>query len=418
MRTKYYYTTLLLMLFIQQFSFSQGYVFNSLIEDVSLSCGQGDIADGLPPGAFDTPELLIVGTGTNVRGVRLEGNNTGNYIAISPQELFCGYTFNPTLDRSNYCEDRYIEYINIRPDDNFKIITPNPGMGNRRTEITLEASPGYHPLVYNWQYFDIKDNRWKQFPSRFLGQSSITFDAEDLFGANAEDYIDESIQYKLELCNGWSPAGPYIYVFEFPSPEFKGATPSSTVCSYTEDGSFELKLGRNLFANEKLAVTIYEQDITTGNFTIIPTGGQNFSVTSLRNNGDGTFSYVWPRNLPAKTYRIKYQTARRTDNITQSSFNSLVFAGEVTIQNSPSVGFTVSKSDKNCFSTNDGYIDVQATGLGNMFFYQYRKDGQVQVVAGQSWIPFTSSTRISGLNEATYRVQVRQVREGKDCYAR
>lgn len=433
MRNNYSLIITIFVLFIQQFCFSQGYVIYQKTERAILSCGQGDIADGAVPCRNGlTGVASVKGNITGLYSTDI-GNNEGctdqsnsdRFIPVSnPEELFCGKTFNPTIDISNYCYDHEVSFVSVRPDDNFKILTPNPGIANKRTEITLEATPGYHPLVYNWQYLDINSNTWKQFPSRFLGKSSITFDAEDLFGASAEDYIDQSIQYKLELCNGWSPTGPYIYIFEYPSPGLSSIDTNPITCNYDSDGDFTINIDRNLFSNEELVITLYNS-----NNVLV---GQE-QTTSLINNGDGTFSFKWPRMLDAGSYLLKYQTHGGRGGIdpNDSSWNSLIVE-PFTILDAAKVEFTITgQSEETCFDENDGYIDVEATREGNRtLYYQLIKNGTVQIFNGTKWVNYTgtnaqnetfnsfisnTTTRISKLGKGTYRVKVR---DSHECYMR
>ncbi len=409
---------IILFLGIYNISYSQGYKFHEIIEDSSLTCGQGDIADGLPPDAFDRGTLFISGTGNSLRGVFIsyDDGKTGTLISLTPEQLICGHTFDRPVDLSSFCEDVFVDFVSIRPDDNFKITSGLAPGEDTIPVVKLDATPGYHSLVYNWQYLDYKDNEWKNFPSQFLGNSSIDFSVVDLFGNNASEYTNRPINYRIQLCNGWSPPNS-IFTFTFipESPEFINAIPTPTTCNYDEDGSFELIIGRNINADEKLAITIYEKD--TGN---VPSGGQNLNVrrADLITNSNGTFSYKWPLVLPANTYEIKYQTGRTSEDLS-NVFNSLVPVGEVIVKNSKEVTFSLTQaSDKTCFSRNDGYIDVIADGEDRRtFFYQLLKDGVVQRVGGQEWIPFTNAktTRIEGLGEAKYRVKVQ---DSEKCFFR
>ena len=215
------------------------------------------------------------------------------------------------------------------------------------------------------------------------------------------------------------------------SPEFKGVIPQAITCNGYEDGSLELKIGRDLNSNEKLAVTLFQEDITSGDFIIIPTGGQKFEITTLTNNGDGTFSYFWPEELPAGNFKIKYQTVNMATAVEPSSFDALNFIGTPFEINSVTpVMFSITNiSDQTCFNKNDGYIDVSATReAGRGLFFQLTKNGNIQVFNGTNWVNYTGSdpknetfnsfsstttTRINKLGKGDYRVKVR---DSQKCY--
>ncbi|CAL2094953.1 conserved hypothetical protein [Tenacibaculum sp. 190524A05c] len=426
MRNNYKRILFMVFFLVQEFCFSQGYRPDYLTSNGVVDCGQtttnyGDSFDiqintsGNRPTGYTEVEI---GRATE-DGSPCEFENRRN-VNLNVNQAFCN-TF--SFDLYGCCSGESGTF-RIIPDSSFKIITPNPGSNNRRTEITLEATPGYYSSVYNWKYFDIFSNSWKLFPSRFLGQSSITFDASDLFGANAGNYIDRSIQYKIEMCNGWSPTTPYTYVFEFPSPELSGISTKPTTCNYDSDGEFTLNVQRNLLSGEELVVTLYN----TSNILI----GQQFT-TSLINNGNGTYGFKWPVRLDAGNYRIKYQThgGRNGINANDPSWNSLVFTN-FTINEPAKVIFSVVRnSDENCFAADDGYIDISASREnGRSLFYQLTKDGVIQRFNGASWVNYNGSnpivetyysfdnattTRISKLGEGIYRVKVR---DSQECYMR
>ncbi|MCH2035212.1 MAG: hypothetical protein MK202_17020 [Tenacibaculum sp.] len=269
-----------------------------------------------------------------------------------------------------------------------------------------------------------------------------------------EILVNESVEFnkilrvKAELNNsnlnihGTIHIGPQEYlpvigteIFTFNiisnSPEFKSVTTKSISCNGYEDGSLELKVGRDLEPNEKLAVTLFKEDITSGDFTIIPTGGQKLNITSLVNNGDGTYSYNWPEELPAGNYRMKYQTVNIATNVSPGSFDLLVFVGDIiTIDSVDPVNFAIDTiSDENCFNEKDGYIEVSAFREGSRtLLYQLSNNGIVQIFNGTNWVNYTGSdpenetyypftnddkTIINKLGKGIYRVKVR---DAQKCY--
>ena len=414
------YVIIMAFCFLVEHSFSQGYVLG-YNENAAYICGPGDV-----PGP--QAALYVVASGKMINGILVSenGGTSGNFVALTAQQLFCGHTFNPPLDTSSDCYSSDVTYVSIRPDNNFKILTPRPTVGNTVPSITLEATPGYHELVYNWMYFDIVSNSWEQFPSRFLGESSITFTAEDLFGNNASNYINKSIQYKLELCNGWSPmSSPYTYNLIYPSPELNGITTKKTSCSYTTDGGFKINVNRNLSTGETLVITLYD----AANNALV---GQEFTTT-LTNNGNGSYGYTWQADLDPINYKLKYQTHNSNSGISPNdpTWDSLEFSQIFIIDKaSKLILANPTLASETCFQENDGYINISATGeSGRTFFYQLKENSVPQVFNGtnwttftgsnmdDSWIPFTNSnnSKINTLGKGNYSVQVR---DSKKCYSK
>ncbi|MDE1207637.1 hypothetical protein [Tenacibaculum larymnensis] len=429
---------LLILLLYSCLGFGQGYVFHEVIESLSLTCGNGDIADGAIPCKNSISISIVDGEIQGIlkseKGNKIDCSDSNNFelIELNPEQLFCGYTFIEGLDLSNYCYNHEVTYISIIPDNDFKILTPDPGVNNTTTSITLEASSGYHELVYNWMYYDPITNGWKKFPQEYLGKSSITFTAKDLFGSEAHLYTSKSIQYKLELCNGWSPKEPYTYVFISESPQLQDPiVTQKTSCNYKADGSLTFDFKRDLYTTEKLAVIIYQQNTESGKYDVIL--DQKLDIESLEKINETTYRYQWANNLPHGTYKLKYQTGKKGVGINPEdiSWSNLVPV-EFTIEETAKVDFQVTGSaDQNCFTVNDGYIDISATGESSRtFLYQLKKDDVIQVFNGTNWVnykgnnadnetwfPFTNAktTRISNLNKAAYNVKVK---DSEECLAK
>ncbi|CAM1364592.1 hypothetical protein TOREUM_30149 [Tenacibaculum litoreum] len=425
----------ILLLFYSFWGFGQGYIVDYVTKSQSnyRSCEN----DG------DAFWARVLTNGNIPIGYRLyedgyiEGRDPGTTLcqvsnqydtSLTPEDALCN-VFNYSLKG---CCTKELGSFRIIPDNDFKILTPDPGVNNTTTSITLEASSGYHELVYNWMYYDPITNGWEKLPQEYLGKSSITFTAKDLFGSEAHLYMSKSIQYKLELCNGWSPKEPYTYVFISESPQLQDPiVTQKTSCNYKADGSLTLDFKRDLYTTEKLAVIIYQQNTESGEYDVIL--DQKLDIESLEKINETTYRYQWVNNLPHGTYKLKYQTGKKGVGINPEdiSWSNLVPV-KFTIEETAKVDFEVIVSaDQNCFKINDGYIDINATGEGNrIFLYQLTKDGVIQFFNGTSWVkyegsnidnetwfPFTNAktTRISKLNKGAYSVKVR---DSEECLAK
>ncbi|MCH2035213.1 MAG: hypothetical protein MK202_17025 [Tenacibaculum sp.] len=323
----------------------------------------------------------------------------------------------------------------------------------KSTANTFSDTPRNVPYV-KWQYqTNAGTFFWKDFPASIRNRVPMDATVEEML---AEDFLPiqdiNVVRIRMVLTpppgRGFAPnlfgffeerdiimptASSEIISLDIfdASPELRGIVPKGITCNGDEDGSLELKLSRDLNSDEKLAVTLFKEDITSGDFTIIPTGGQKLNITSLVNNGDGTYSYNWPEELPAGNYRMKYQTVNIATNVSPGSFDLLVFVGDIiTIDSVDPVNFTIDTiSDENCFNEKDGYIEVSATREGSRtLLYQLSNNGIVQMFNGTNWVNYTGSdsenetyytftnndrTIISKLGKGVYRVKVR---DAQKCY--
>ncbi|CAL2075113.1 hypothetical protein [Tenacibaculum sp. 190524A05c] len=186
-----------------------------------------------------------------------------------------------------------------------------------------------------------------------------------------------------------------------------GPIPVDLECSYDENASFELKLGRNLFTdrNEELIVTL---NSLPDNQLI----GQK-STTSLISNSDGTYSYKWPEELKGGNYSVIYQTKIGNNPSSLSPLSSFEIKTPSNFQ------FKVEKlNDKSCFENSDGMVRITVDKFesGRTFQYRLYKVSGSAVTVFKDWTDFSSdSFDVGGLDESTFRIKVR---DNKKCYAR
>ena len=325
----------------------------------------------------------------------------------------------------NHCDDRTVTFstfgnsvkVTIEP---YTEINAQP-VDNSLCNITLQVDEdGFAPEVYVWQYYDVlstKTDKWTDFPTSFQGKYKINFGIEELFGNKANDYYYKAIDFRMKrYCNGKTTKA-IGYVLIGCSPEIEGKPKSKNVsCNYKTDGGFTVNLKRDLYDGETIVITLY--DITDAANVIV--FDQEYTDT-LVSNGDGTYSYKWRSNLDAGKYEIKYQTHDKPNGINtrDNSWRSVVPSDPFYVVKPKAVTYSLTSAvDKTCFTRDDGYIDIEADGEnGRTFFYQYLKNGIIQKVGGQEWIPFTNAktTRITRLGEANYRIKVQ---DSEKCFYR
>ena len=366
-----------------------------------------------------------------------------------------GYPEPVLLDISNICYYDFIHFLTISP-SYFKTelttaTTENNGDNSTGSEVTLSATPGYHPLVYTWQYYvdftpeekklfpenatiatknkingtfnpyDKGDfstsSNWRNFPNQLLGKEKVTFTAKDLFGKYANLFVGRSIKFRIRMSNGWISDEIFSFVFIDSSPQLRLLTPHETKCNYTEDGSFTFTVGRNLIEseNEKMIATLY-YEFTSNNYDVAENGQEE--ITNLIDNKNGTYSYTWKGGLPPGNYKLKYQTYNGTGGISpdDSSWDDLRFSEIFEIKAPLNIIFEAERfSDENCVKSGDGKIRVFNVSGGTGEGYEY------ELNESTDWIPFSSSNIkaneviIGGRVKGTYKVKVR---DSKKCIAK
>ncbi|WGH76036.1 hypothetical protein P8625_02380 [Tenacibaculum tangerinum] len=306
----------------------------------------------------------------------------------------------------------------------------NPKPPGNPCVITLNVDQdGFLPEVYVWQYYDFLStaiDKWTNFPAQFQGKHTITFEPIDIFGNKTSDYLNKTINFRMQkYCTGkYTEVRSYAMISCSPQLQEPVVT-QSTSCNYKADGTLTLNFDRKI-ESEELVMTLY--DGTDDNLIY----DQEF--TSTLTNNSGVYSYTWNKPLDAGSYRVKYQTHTGTGGIdqTDSTWNSLEFSNPFTITAATPVNFNITSSaDQNCFAINDGYIEVSATGEPNRtFLYQLTKNGELQIFNGVDWIQYTgnnedndtwfqfanaSTTRINNLNKGAYKIKVK---DSQGCFAK
>ncbi|XRE44531.1 hypothetical protein ACIVBQ_002735 [Tenacibaculum discolor] len=294
-----------------------------------------------------------------------------------------------------------------------------------------------------WQY-DYDGKGFKDFPESIkhnfpmkatVGEVLVDENLEAGKTFRVKAIFDNSVLKKglLEISEPMVSTNIFNFNIISSSPELKQIPPvsKSPSCNYRSDGSLTLDFKRDLYTTEKLAVIIYQQNTESGKYDVIL--DQKLDIESLEKINETTYRYQWANNLPHGTYKLKYQTGKKGVGINPEdiSWSNLVPV-EFTIEETAKVDFQVTGSaDQNCFTVNDGYIDISATGESSRtFLYQLKKDDVIQVFNGTNWVnytgnnadnetwfPFTNAktTRISNLNKGGYNVKVK---DSEECLAK
>ncbi len=300
-------------------------------------------------------------------------------------------------------------------------ITTRPS-NNAVCEIDLEADvQGFAPEVYVWQFYDqfsTATNKWTNFPSSLQGIYKVSFKIDELVGNRAEQFDGTTMQFRLKkYCSKYTP--PVIYSIIACSPELVGPIlPSQTRCNYSNEGRFIMTVNRDLFADEKIVVSLYVQNV-------INPSQYDFLTQEVSNNliqiSSEKYNFSWQGNVSSGNYKVKYQTIKGNGTIpeTDPSWATLEFSPTFIISKSNGFNYSVEVlKNETCKSEYDGEIKLQVTGgeSGRNYSYiVYKVDGS-NVTVHKNWTVFSGlNTTVSSLGKDTYRLQIR---DNQGCYAR
>ena len=240
-------------------------------------------------------------------------------------------------------------------------------------EIQINATQG-HPLeAYNWQFQALSD-QWQDVPIQ-QNQDNITVSLNDLYGANANSYLNTPINFRIhnQYNNYYSNTKSYVFTDCSPGLVQDPPTPIPPTCSDSNDGSVQIQFDRSLASNERTLIYLENQE-TDGAWS---TYGNSYILDSSDINGTNSNTYVWDPVLVPNTYRLRYVSKYDVTNIDPtpdpSNPNSDEMSQPFTITAPSPVSLVYSKEDVLCHGANTGSITVTASG-GSGLGYQYSKD--------------------------------------------
>lgn len=414
-------TLLLLFGLIVQVGFSQStlYVFSKKPENITPAnwCQIGDyeykytISHDM--GVFSIPEDQVLVSVDYLEGYNDDPENNCN----GPCGQFGWYCDAPSDLKEKTLhpfEILQIEYdgpdilecgtVNCLPLDYFSILLPNldPGDTDRCLNQPLfeqyEDGQNHNVINLTWQYIN-KNNEWVDIP-QFRHRYPLNVSVEEIFGENYKTFFEGNLQLTYTVTAPFTDvvlASDQYFTFSIIgcSPGLDEIITHKTSCPGKNDGNFTINLDRNLYENEKLYVSLYDD----ANDALVKQIG---NIASLVDNQNETFGYVWPKNLAQGTYYIKYQTRfddeQEPDN---DSWNSLIPSDVFKVEDPDPITFSLQKlNDVYCYGGSDGRIKITAQG-GNVNNYQYR-------INGGDWKNFAqqNSHTLVGLSPGDYEIEV------------
>ncbi|MDC1285519.1 T9SS type A sorting domain-containing protein [Flavobacteriaceae bacterium] len=278
---------------------------------------------------------------------------------------------------------------------NFKYeITPNitltrSGASNNieaDQPFNINASSGFPPTLYNWEYSLGSSGNWSSFPGT-SGQPTMSKSPQDFLSGN---YIGQAIHFRISFCSGVSsnivtykiiPSAPGVVIHPI----------DNTNCAVAgiSNGRFVAEFDRPLKSGEKISISLSRND---------PLGVMGFT-TEIATSLDSNNSFTWPTPLEvADFYFIEYKAILGSDGSNPKT------SREFDINDPPPISFdAVEKTAVNCFDGDDG--EVLLTVSGGAGGFEYEQDGS------GVWIPFENagSHTVTNLITGTYNFRIRDI---------
>jgi len=271
--------------------------------------------------------------------------------------------------------------------------------------IQINATIDHPTDAYNWQFQALTDD-WDDVPIQ-QGQDNLTISLEDLYGANANLYLNTPVRFRIHNQYGDYDSNIVSYTYTDCSPGLvqDPPTPIPPKCSNSNDGSVNVQFDRPLASNERML--LYTEVQLTDNSWDYYNGTNPQYLTSAEINTGNNNTYIWETNLPPGNYRLRYVSKYDTTGAIDptpdpNNPNSDEQSQEFLIIAPDPVTFSSSKTDILCYNNNDGSITINAQG-GSGTAFQYSIDN------GTNW---QSANTFTNLSAATYNLLAR---DGKGC---
>jgi hypothetical protein len=362
------------------------------INDNETNLNLPPFESSVKPVSIDCYAYVNFRTGTDADGTVSEDLNT-----YCPNGTFDGdYSPRMTHVTFNYQVEPKLDVIdpglkNDLPTDDFIVIT---------------SIPGYSSNYYNWQYLleSVRGTSvWVDLP-QYYGQSSITTNATEVLGVNADSFHGYKIAFRLKPC-GLMSNSLGNYKIRKSAPSIVSYTETQTTCSYSDDGKLSFTLSRPLPNVEKLTCSILkfneEKQIYDPDLVVYSTQELEGIVLDKNNN------YLVPKDFSKGKYALKFVGSINSFN-SYPSTDTTPFLFK--IESPAPVGFLIAKNDIRCFGGNDGAVEITAFGGADGGIYQYSTDH------GATWGIFSNGLKhtITDLALGKCFVKVRKIKDLND----
>lgn len=203
---------------------------------------------------------------------------------------------------------------------------------------------GFETDIYNWEFKTLADE-WKPLPSSFQGKPNFEIALTDLFGANAYQYFNKTINFRIRYCQTRF-TNPVSFTFIPCSPNVTAPIEKeNTSCTYNNDGIVTLTFDRPLIEKDER----FEFSFFKNNALIIT---PLYSV-DVATNKKYTFS-----GLAAGNYYVIYQTFIGSQ---QTSVNKEPYPSFTINPATPLTFELQNPKNPSCFGAEDGSVEVLIT---------------------------------------------------------
>ncbi len=245
--------------------------------------------------------------------------------------------------------------------------------------------------------------------SRKQGRSFVDLNLSDFYDIGSSEYneaLGKPIHFRVKtLCDTQleeteTETFSITYLPESPQ-ESRKPNIIEPSCSYNNDASFSMFFDRQVFSFEEIYINLKRRN-EVNVFESIDVD----QTTSFLRIDDGIYEYRWPENkekLISGDYEAIVHGAVRGGNE-----NSLPFCEEISfnfsIESPEKVFFSATKQDQRCFGSDDGSLQITASGGSGTYEY---------ILNGTNWSSARRFTRaqspltVSNLPSGIYNVQVR-----------
>lgn len=267
------------------------------------------------------------------------------------------------------------------------------------SRISIAATYGFPMDIYKWEYIvpDLPGATWTRFPAALQTGENVSFSANELFGAAADQIIGHNVMIRVDYGCSFRAATSNIITLEtkLSSPKIASVQPDNILCFGENNGSVKINFDRAIKPNELLNITLTQPAMPGW------TDGE-YNLTSLAPDN----SFTWGKRLLPGTYTINL-IGKYPNSSHSTSTNSPQHTATFTITAPTALTTQLLEADKrmvSCYSGNDGAVKVTAAGATPGYTLYYRSDP----AAAWSTLAFSgNSVLLENLSAATYQLYVR-----------
>jgi hypothetical protein len=226
---------------------------------------------------------------------------------------------------------------------------------------------GFETDIYNWEFQSLTDG-WKPLPASFQGKPSFEINLTDLFGANAYQYFNKTINFRIRYCQTrFTNIVSFTFIPCSPLLEHNPPLVSNPSCNNTATGSIPLKFKSEIKDDEQLLLNLFIKTTDTDPQFLL---SKFVPKSSIINN-----EYTWT-NIGAGNYIIRYQAQKTTDNTTDVN-SSAVTTEAFSIVDPPLFSFSATATQPKC-NGEKGTITIAASGGTPPYYYYLNNDPKIE----------------------------------------